>query len=173
MLSMRNHALALFGGIALVVLAGTGRAVGVDVDMTALIHETQKLVQGSGETGMVWWMPEEFWATSLSQNKKVTAAATEGFLKTVRPYMIFAVFHGTVGPFGGVTYTSAEQMRAGIRLVDAQGTSYPPLTDEQLSADLKNLLQIMKPVLANMLGPLGQNMQFFVFPGTSRGGARI
>jgi hypothetical protein len=122
---------------------------------------------------MVWWMPEEFWAASFSQNQKVTAAGTEGFLKTVRPYTIIAVFDGTVGPFGGITYRSEEQLRAGMRLIDAQGTSYPPLTDEQLSADLKNLLQIMKPMLANMLGPLGQNMQFFVFPGTTRAGARI
>jgi hypothetical protein len=173
MLSMRNHALVLCCGVTLVVLAGAGPTRAPDIDLTALIHETQKLVQGSGETGIVWWMPEEFWGASLSQNKRVTAAGTEAFLKTVRPYTIVAVFRGTVGPFGGVTYESEEQIRTGIRLVDMQGTSYSPLTDEQLSADLKSLLQIMKPMLANMLGPLGQNMQFCVFSGTTRAGAPI
>jgi hypothetical protein len=35
------------------------------------------------------------------------------------------------------------------------------------------MLVMMKPVLANMLGPLGQNMHFFLFPAQTKAGARI
>jgi hypothetical protein len=147
--------------------------VAQDVDLTALIHETQRLPQKPGEVTMAWWIPEEFWSASFRQNKNVTPAQAEEFLKTVRPYTIFAVFNGTVGAFGGITFKSEDQIRASLRLVDAQGTSYPSRTNDELSADIKNMLMMMKPILANMLGPLGQNMHFFVFPGATRAGARI
>jgi hypothetical protein len=138
-----------------------------------LIHETQRLPQKPGEVTMVWWIPEAFWSASFRQSKNVTPVQAEELLKAVRPYTIFAVFNGTVGAFGGITFKSEDQIRASLRLVDAQGTSYPPRTNDELSADIKNMLMMMKPILANMLGSLGQNMHFFVFPGATQAGARI
>lgn len=172
---MWSRLLVALWGIAAVTLAVAGTAGGSDVDLTALIHETQRMLQDSGQVTMVWWVPDAFWETTFrkNKNKNMTASQIEGFLKVVRPYTVIAVFDGTVGPFGGITYKSGEQIRDAICLVDAQDTSYKPRTDDEINADLKNLLTMMKPMIANMLGPLGQNMHFFVFPGTTEAERRI
>ncbi|MGE5295586.1 MAG: zinc ribbon domain-containing protein [Solirubrobacterales bacterium] len=122
---------------------------------------------------MVWWIPSEFWAASFSRSKEMSASQAERFLKVVQPYVIIAAFEGTIGIFGAVDYKPEERIRADIRLVDAEGTEYKPRADAEINADLKNLLSIMKPIIANMLGPLGQNLHFFVFPAETEAGARI
>jgi hypothetical protein len=50
-----------------------------------------------------------------------------------------------------------------VTIRDGNGLSYAPLSETSIHADAKNLLQMMKPVIANMLGPMGQNMHFLLF----------
>ncbi|HXI85793.1 MAG TPA: zinc ribbon domain-containing protein [Verrucomicrobiae bacterium] len=134
------------------------------VDLSDLIHETQKSGKIPGVITLVWWVPEEFWRVSLSSGGKMTPEATERMLQVFRPYTMVGIVDGTIGPFGAVTYTSNEEARAAIQLQDTRGHAYPPLDDDVLSADVKNFLQIMKPLLTNMMGSMGKNFHFFLFP---------
>jgi hypothetical protein len=143
------------------------------VDLVALTQETQKLSQKQQAMTLAWWVPEEFWQASLVQTPAMTAAQTEEMLKVLRPYTMVAVLDGTMGPFGGVTYNSEVWLRANTRLVDAEGKSYPPRTENEIDADTKNMLQVMKPMLGNMLGPLGQNIHFLLFPAKTDKGIAI
>jgi hypothetical protein len=167
----RSHAICC---AALFLLSPMGRdCMAQDLDLSVLIQETQRISQKPQEMTIVWWIPEEFWSATFRQNKSVTPAQAEEFLTVVRPYTVVAVCDGIVGTFGGVTYKSEEQIHAGIRLVDARGTSYVPRTGDQIDANMKNIQQMMKPILGNMLGPLGQNLHFVLFPATTEAGARI
>jgi hypothetical protein len=121
----------------------------------------------------VWWIPEEFWTESFRQTPEVTASQREEFLRTIRPYTIVIVVDGTIGSFGGVTYRSEEEIRARTRLVDARKKSYAPLREDGLNADTRNMLEMTTPVLANALGPMGQNMHFLLFPAETDSGTRI
>jgi hypothetical protein len=80
---------------------------------------------------------------------------------------------GKIGNFGGVTYESESSIRNSIRLIDNQRNNYRPLSTETVNADMKNFLSMMKPVFVNMLGPLGQNMHFFLFPPKNEAGQDI
>jgi hypothetical protein len=135
------------------------------VDVQELIRETQKMEQKAHQITLVWWTPKEFWEVSMAQNPGVTAAQAQEFVKVFQPYIVLAVFDGKVSPFGGITYRPEPEIRADLRVLDKAGTSYAALTEDQIQPDTKNLLAMMKPVLTNALGPLGQNMNFYVFPG--------
>lgn len=154
-----------------VMFAGVAEVKGVD--LVALTQETQKLSQKQQAMTLAWWVPEEFWRASLAQTPAMTAAQTEEMLKVLRPYTMVAVLDGTIGPFGGVTYNSEDWLRANTRLVDVEGRSYLPCAEEKIDADTKNMLQMMKPVLGNMLGPLGQNIHFLLFPAKTDKGIAI
>jgi hypothetical protein len=153
------------------VFAAVTQAKGVD--LVALTQETQKLSQKQQAITLAWWVPEEFWRASLAQSPAITAAQMEEMLKVLRPYTMVAVLDGAIGPFGGVTYNSEEWLRSNTRLVDQQGKSYSPYTEDKIDADTKNMLQVMKPVLGNMLGPLGQNIHFLLFPAKTDKGIAI
>ena len=147
---------------------GTARAAGLDLQ--ALTQETQQMSRKPEAMTMVWWVPEEFWAASFAQAPGMSKAQADEFLRTVRPYTMLVVVDGTMGSFGGVTYKSEDYVRANTRLLDAQGRSYAPRTNEEIDADTRNMLMMMKPVFANMLGPTGQNMHFLLFPSQTQDG---
>jgi len=143
------------------------------VDVQALVKETQKISQKAKEMTFIWWVPEEFWRASFKQNPNMTAAQTEEFIKVLRPYMLIVAVDGNIGTFGGVTYKSETTIRDNIKIIDSQGTRYRPLSNENVDADTRNFLSMGKPIFANMLGPMGQNMHFLVFPAKDNKGRRI
>ena len=166
------------GKIFIVVLLFLGSinssfAQDIKVDINALIQETQKTSQSVEELTLIWWIPEEFWRASFEQNPNMTAAQIEEFVKVLRPYTMVVAVDGKIGSFGGVTYEPESTIQNNIRLVDNQKNNYRPLSKEKVDADMKNFLSMMKPVLVNILGPLGQNMYFFLFPSRNKAGDEI
>lgn len=160
-------ALLIFGSINL------SFAQDIKVDIVALTEETQKIIQSRDELAAVWWIPEEYWRVSFKQKPNMTEAKWEEFIKFLRPYTVFFALEGKVGTFGGVTYKSEATIKNSIQMIDSQGTHYRPLGDEKIDANTKNLLSMMKPILGNMLGPMGQNLHFFLFPSLSKNGKKI
>lgn len=143
------------------------------VDLNALTNETQKMSPEADHMALVWWIPEEYWQVALSQNPGTSKQQTEQFVQTIRPYVVFAVVDGKIGSFGGVTYKSEETVRSTIQIVDEKGTVFRPLADEKVDPDTRNILAIMKPILSNMMGKLGENMHFVVFPAKDTAGRRL
>ena len=139
------------------------------VNINALIQETQQMSDAPNEITLVWWLPEQFWEASLSQNPAIIPAQIEDFLAVVRPYTIIAVVDGTMGPFGGVTYTSEQAIRHSVVVRDTRGRRHSPLPESEVSPDTAILLGMMKPMVTNMLGPVGENMHFLVFQSEARG----
>ena len=143
------------------------------VDLNALTRETQKTIQKAGKVTIVWWIPEEFWQASFAENPTITETQTEVIVQALRPYTLIAVVDGTIGPFGGMQYRPKADIQVSIQLRDSQGIRYSPLREDMVNVDTKNFLSMMKPALTNMLGPMGQNMHFFLFPAKNKQGQGI
>ena len=143
------------------------------VDIQALISETQKVTQNLNRLVLVWWTPNEFWRASFSQNPSASKAQIEEALKVLRPYTLIAVIDGKIGAFGGITYKSEADIRSSVYIRDSHGTVYPPLSMDKIEINAKNFLSMMKPMLANMLGPFGQNSHFILFPTENKKGQKI
>lgn len=161
--------------VALFLLCGMSLSFAQDrkVDINALTQETQKMSQSANEMTLIWWIPEEFWRVSFEKDPNMTASQIEEFLKVLRPYMLIVAVDGKMGAFGGVSYKPKATIQNSIQMIDREGTHYRPLSDENIDADTKNFLSMMKPVFVNMLGPLGQNMHFFLFPPKNKKGQDV
>ena len=167
----RRAALALL----LLCLSAAGAAAQQKhrMDFDELINETQKSSPQLDKMTIAWWVPEEFWREALAQEASVTPAQSEEFLEVLRPYALFIVVDGKMGALGEPKYLPEEAIRRSLQLSDAQGVKYAPIEAAKVSGGINVLLSMMKPVLSNMLGPLGQNMHFFLFPGRNKDGQRI
>ena len=144
-----------------------------NVNLKAFFQETQKQSLKTGDAIMVWWLPEEHWKMTFGQQPNMTSAQVDQLLELLRPYTLIVAVCGKVGIFGGITYESETTIRNDIHLVDNQGVNYRPLSEEEIDADTKNFLSMIKPTLANMLGPLGQNMHFVAFSAKGKMGQNI
>jgi hypothetical protein len=146
---------------------------GFKVDIQALVHETQKTTQNVNEIVLAWWTPDEYWRAVFAQNPMMAEAGIEEAMKVFRSYMFIAVVDGKMGAFGGITYKSEANIRSSIFIKDSHGTVYPPISEDKIDINAKNFLSATKPILANALGPLGQNLHFFLFPTENKKGQKI
>ena len=86
---------------------------------------------------------------------------------TLRPYLVIAAVDGKVGPMGGVDYLGAPALRATVKVKDAAGRVHAPLSDAELSADLRNLAAVLRTLFGSMLGAMGEGIEVFFFPANS------
>ena len=172
----RRSALAKIGLAALLLILPSTRpgcAQKPNLDLMEIARETQKFSTEGGELNIVWWLPQEFWSTSIAANTNVKPAQIQMFTKFVHPYLIVGVVSGTVSTFAPPTYRTEAEIRSLIRLKDSDGTTYPPIESSRLAASVPTLESLMRPSMAKMLGPLGENMNFFVFPGNRKDGSEV
>ncbi len=168
--------LVKIGFVALCFVLLNGRAaLGQDqkLDVMEIARETQKFSTEGGELNIVWWLPQEFWSTSIAANTNVNPAQVQMFTKFVHPYLIVGVVSGRISAFGAPTYRTESEIRGLISLKDSDGTAYAPIEPNHLAASVPALESLMRPSMAKMLGPLGENMNFFVFPGSRRDGTEV
>lgn len=155
-------------GLLAAMLATLGAAVasaqdqGAKVDTAALVKETQRVFNEGNRLTILWWVPEQFWQAALSQSPGLTPEAVEQFLQAFRPYTLVAVIDGKVS-VAGVEYRPLDEIRGALRLIDGRGEVHQSLADDKVNPVVVSMLAMMKPVLSGMMGPMGQNMHFFVF----------
>ncbi len=159
--------------VLLISLGHMSLSFSQDIDINALVQESQRLSESPDKMTLIWWTPEEFWQASLEQNPNSSPAEVEEILNVLRPYLMILAADGDIGPFAGITYKSRDIMQNSIQLVDREGTLYRPLSDEAIDPNTRNFLSMMGPTVANMLGEMGENMHFFLFPSKDEQGNNI
>ena len=140
-----------------------------ETKLDAIIKETQLTVGGKDTTGFVWWLPAEFWEQSAIEQGGTPEQARNTFA-AMHDYTMVIVAVGKVG-IGNINWRSENEIRSGISLRDSDGQSYSPLHD--ISGDAQGIISIVRPVLTNILGPMGQNLQILFFPAKSKMGKSI
>ena len=142
-------------------------------DVPAMIHDTQRMSRSPHHLMLVWWLPEQYWSATMQNDKAVNRAQVDQILRIIGPYTIVAVVDARIGALGGMTYQSEGDLRKETSIRDGQGHVYAPLANDKINPDARNLLLILKPIIANIIGPLGQNMYFLVFPAQNASGQRF
>src|SRR5690606_26065550 len=104
-----------------------------------------------------------FWEESLKGDPTITEQQRADFAAVLDQYTVMAVAHLEFGPFGGITATDRAEIIPHLEL-QVGDRFLVPLQDAELSPDALNFFRIMKPVLAGMLGQLGEGMEFVVYP---------
>ncbi|MDA2914303.1 hypothetical protein MYX77_10180, partial [Acidobacteriia bacterium AH_259_A11_L15] len=82
-----------------------------EVDIDDFIAELQEPVRGKDYAGIVWWIPVEFWENAARQEGTPEEAIAQQ-VAPLRDYTMFAIAVGKIGPFGGITFVPADQIRA-------------------------------------------------------------
>ena len=93
-------------------------------------------------------------------------------MQAISDVNIFAIADGKMGAFGAIDYSSNDELAKKLALVDTEGKPLAALTEEKQSAATRNMLAVMKPIFANMLGEFGKNISFFVYEGKAKNGSR-
>ncbi len=151
--------------IYLILLSFIGTAFAQDfkININKLTEETQQLSESPDKMRLVWWIPTDFWEAVFSQDATIPKQDAAAMLAQFEKYTMIATIDGDIDADGNIQYVSEAAIFNTLRVVDNTQQEFSPLTEDQIDLDTKRLITIMKPVLANMLGKLGENMHFFLF----------
>lgn len=138
-----------------------------DVD---IIRETQLGIDIRDYTGLVWWIPFEFWVRSAAKDGTPAEKARER-LKALKDFTIVGVFVGKVSALASFEFVTPSDLQKNTFLRDSEGQDYPAFSE--LTGDAKNLADVMKPILSNALGHAGENFAMLFFPARNKTGKRI
>ncbi|MEG3792614.1 hypothetical protein V1318_21040 [Lysobacter sp. CCNWLW3] len=145
-----------------------------------LMGDTQKTGGGANGSEMIWWLPPQLWAYVLDQqdanaegvSKKVSQEVSRQFQDLfTRNTVIAALRIDSLDE--SPNFSSEADLRGKLQLVDMHGGSHRPMAADQVDPALKGLLDTMRPMLVSMIGPAGENMQFYVFPGRTADGKPV
>ncbi|MEO9966765.1 MAG: hypothetical protein ABJF11_13290 [Reichenbachiella sp.] len=128
------------------------------VDIMDLIRDLQQWKKEDSNMKMVWWIPTKYWEITAKGTPNFTPEALEEIISSVDDYTIMACLDGNIGTLG-FTYQETTE----IKIIDKDGIEYQSIDKTTLPDNTNNLLNILKPTLANMIGQMGQNIEFYVF----------
>ncbi|GAB3358311.1 hypothetical protein [Lysobacter tyrosinilyticus] len=143
------------------------------VKVNELTQDLQRSSQNSESLDLVWWIPAEFWDVVMADEKETGEKTRREFGDLFRSYTIVAAVKGKIGSFGVSDFESESDLRAKLRILDASGKSHEPIAAAKVDRRLTMLIQVMRPMFKNLLGEMGDNMQFYVFPGKGSDGKRL
>lgn len=143
------------------------------IDLDALVRETQKSSADPSRMTLVWWVPEEFWRASFASNKELTEGQREEFYAVMRPYTMLIIVDGRLEEAGRATYRPEASIRSDLRIRALDGTELRPYAGTQIGDAAKGVIEIARPILSNLLGPLGQNMHVYFFAAQTAAGKPV
>ena len=143
------------------------------VNVSKLASEVQKMDQIGDRMTLVLWMPPEFWEANMRQQPGATNATVDQVLTPLRPYTLVAIVDGRMSIAGNMICKSEAELRSLVQIKDRAGKLYRPHPQDRVNATAAGLIRMMKPVLQNMLGPMGKNVHFFFFPAKDSKGRRF
>jgi hypothetical protein len=142
------------------------------VEIGKFAQELQRIENVGGNFRMIWWVPTEYWEESFKQTP-MSREQKDAFLNALNDYLVVAIIDGKISPLGSLTPQSAEHVRKNVTVQADDGKSLPPLGDNEIAPEAKNLLLVMKPVFGKMLGEFGKGMELVCFKGKDDTGARL
>lgn len=134
-----------------------------EIRLDQMAQDTQRTHMGDDTMELVWLIPPLYWQASAMQQAALSDADRKQFTSQLEGYLLVATVRGKVGMAGIDEFAGADALLGDLRIVDAAGATHAPLAPSRIPAQLKNLLSILRPVMANMIGPMGDNMHFAVF----------
>lgn len=132
------------------------------VDLDDLIVETQLSTDDPDSMDLVWWIPNEYWTVIFEQDDTASAAEVQEVITALDQYSIFIVVKGKIGPFGGVKFKSEKEVK-NIVNVKYRNEKLVLMEEEDMDEYVTSFLTVMKPMLKNILGPMGDSMHFLVY----------
>lgn len=140
------------------------------IQINKLTDETQQTSSNNETVDLVWWLPPQFWLASARQGE---AEAMDEIAALFRQYTVIAAVNGKIGKLGIDGFMDENQLRESLSIRGADGKEYQPIAPGKLDPKMTMIFGVLKPVLGSMIGQLGDNLHFFVFPGKGKDGKAL
>lgn len=129
------------------------------------VPEIMQVRDDHGKIFMTLWMPWQYWETAMlsTTNGKPLPQDVRDMISAMKQYNIFGIVDAKATPYG-VVYADEKNIRDSIALNVGDSVKLKPVAEEDLPENVRLLVSLLKPTMRQMLGNMGNNLAFVVFP---------
>ena len=136
-----------------------------DVVLNDLIEETRVNLRGSSGIHLVWWIPTESWRAIYAQDESIVKTAAQSIVDAMDAYTIVLVVDEEMVSLGTFTSKNEKTLRENLTVFDAAGKASKALEEDEIDFEAQMMLDVLKPILKNLLGKLGDGISILAFEG--------
>ncbi len=140
-----------------------------EVSIDALIRETQSPVSTPHRLDLVWYVPVEFWQVAMS-GPSVNPAQRDALISAIDSTFIIITVQADVSPLGAFDYFDVKP-QAIYRAASGATEALEPLAE--LPPQMAAMIGVLKPIMSQALGALGQNISYYVYSDQEDGARRV
>lgn len=136
-----------------------------EIDTDELVTEIQTSAPCDDDhMNLALWLPTEFWQATFAADRSISSSETQEIINILKPFSLLAICQADISNFGSFRFYSKDDVKERLKIyyTDAsqKRTAITPVSN--VDADIKMLLDMLKPILASFAGNMGQNFHFFV-----------
>jgi len=155
---------------------GLERKTYYQISVPEITKELQRNIESPQQhVALVWWIPIEYWRTSLRQNNNITDDVRKQVLDALAPCFILGVVQADFSSIGAANFYTKEEVSSNMRVTyknkDGHLFSLSPAEAPNPNAEL--ILNQLKPILQAAMGNLGTNFHFYIFSDKDKSNKRI
>jgi|GEM_PF-1084720 len=133
------------------------------IDASIALKDTLKTIEGTDRSTIAWWIPGSAWKELITSDESLKEQSTSINLDALEDYDVFMVID-LVKEEDGYRFSSAAELEGAVELRDSAGHVWEPLSEREISSDAAELLQLVKPYMAQMIGlDDASNMHLLLF----------
>ena len=139
------------------------------VNLSALIKNVQIIKKDKETFKIIWWIPTEYWKLSLENSSMANSSYADEMIATFEAFTLVCIINTEMLPFGGFEARKTSK----IQIKDNNGNTYNTVDESLIPEEYGAVLSMMKPMMADMFGQFGEQMEFHVFPKKAKDGSLI
>lgn len=140
-----------------------------EVSVDALIRETQSTVSTPRRLDLAWFVPVEFWQAATS-GRSADPVERETLIAAINSYFMIITVQADITPLGSFDFF--EMKPQSLYLADPSTTAkLEPLSE--LPPQMAAVIGVLKPIMSQSLGPMGQNLNYYVYADQDDGARRV
>jgi hypothetical protein len=139
-------------------------------DLQAIIHDVEQVHRRTNPDGiqLVFWFPKEYWLSAAATATPAAKASLAKLSDAMAPYSLFAVLDADISALAGIEPKSRADLLLNTTLL-VNGEELDPVPESESPPMVRMCLNLLQPMIANLLGQMGTGIQFFIYP--NRAGA--
>lgn len=146
-----------------------------DVDIDALVTETQKSAEPTPGLNIVWFIPVEFWEVTFAQDPEIDKEGVAELLEALRDNNVIAVLRADISELGAFSFHSKQAVSDSMTVMwtPEGGEPMQIAIQEKVSSYTTLVLDMFQPLLQQGLGDMGESFHFLVYDAHDAQGKRI
>ncbi|MEO0446311.1 MAG: hypothetical protein AAF191_09585 [Verrucomicrobiota bacterium] len=136
------------------------------ISVEQLVQDTQVQSTEEDHLAIAWWIPYEYWETLFARDENTTEKGREAILAALQKYTMVGVTQADISPLGAFDYYAEKEVAAATKLSFQKDEEEPIHLEpiEEIDANLRILLETIRPILARTMGDLGTHFYFLILP---------